>query len=416
MTPASVLVALGCVPLAAVGVPLLFLLLQVVSACRGRAEDSPDDEAAPAAPGAQPGMGRAVRTAVLVPAHDEAGAIEAHVRALRAQMAPADRLLVVADNCHDDTAARARDGGAEVIERRDEQRRGKGYALDAGVRHLQATGAPEVIVFVDADCRLQPGALDRLAQRAMETGRPVQALYLMEPPPGAGVRHRLAAFAWRFANLVRARGQARLGGPCLLTGSGMALPWPLLSRVSLATGHLVEDKKLGVELHRAGASPVFEAAAVVRSEFPLQADASRQQRSRWQQGQFDLLREFVAPLLKTAIRHGDRRSALLAMDLLVPPLSLLFMLMVAVVLPIGLVAAFFAGYAPAATLAAGSAALWLVFAVVILLAWHRFGRAVISGRELLRAPLYALRALPIYLDVLRGRRAGWVRTRRSNEP
>ena len=53
-----------------------------------------------------------------------------------------DRLLVIADNCEDDTAIVAATAGAEVIERHDLARRGKGYALESGLRHL-GSAAPE---------------------------------------------------------------------------------------------------------------------------------------------------------------------------------------------------------------------------------------------------------------------------------
>ncbi|MFX5714032.1 glycosyltransferase, partial [Acinetobacter baumannii] len=54
------------------------------------------------------------RIAVLVPAHNEAGGIAEVIAGIRAQLAQGDRVLVVADNCSDDTAAIARAAGAEV--------------------------------------------------------------------------------------------------------------------------------------------------------------------------------------------------------------------------------------------------------------------------------------------------------------
>src|SRR5687767_11958510 len=57
--------------------------------------------------------------AVLIPAHDEGAGIGRPIAALRPQLADGDRLIVVADNCSDGTAAAARDAGAEVIERHD---------------------------------------------------------------------------------------------------------------------------------------------------------------------------------------------------------------------------------------------------------------------------------------------------------
>src|SRR6185369_9762676 len=72
---------------------------------------------------------RPFKLAVLMPAHDEELGIAGTVRALSAELAPGDRLLVVADNCSDRTAELARAAGAEVVERRDAERRGKGHAL-----------------------------------------------------------------------------------------------------------------------------------------------------------------------------------------------------------------------------------------------------------------------------------------------
>ena len=44
---------------------------------------------------------------------------------------------MVADNCSDDTAEIARTAGVDVVVRHDPERRGKGYALEFGVRQLR---------------------------------------------------------------------------------------------------------------------------------------------------------------------------------------------------------------------------------------------------------------------------------------
>ena len=94
------------------------------------------------------------RLAVLVPAHDEGAVLLQTIADIQMQLRPGDRLLVVADNCADDTAGIARAAGAEVVERHDPDKRGKGYALDFGIRHL-ALDPPEVVIIIDADCRLK---------------------------------------------------------------------------------------------------------------------------------------------------------------------------------------------------------------------------------------------------------------------
>src|SRR5580698_3636168 len=77
---------------------------------------------------------RRSRLAVVMPAHDEESIIAAALRAVMPQLSSTDRVIVVADNCSDQTASIAAAEGAEVIVRSDSIRRGKGYALDFGVR------------------------------------------------------------------------------------------------------------------------------------------------------------------------------------------------------------------------------------------------------------------------------------------
>src|SRR5205807_7460019 len=84
----------------------------------------------------------ALRFEVVVPAHDEEQGIARTVRSLLALDYPAAlrRVVVVADNCTDGTAARARAVGAEVLVRDEPSRRGKGHALAHAFEHGLRTG------------------------------------------------------------------------------------------------------------------------------------------------------------------------------------------------------------------------------------------------------------------------------------
>ena len=144
-------------------------------------------------------------------------------------------MLVVADNCTDDTAAVARLSGAEVVDRQDSERIGKGYALDWGLGHLDKD-PPDVVVMIDADCRLAEGSIGRLTGACSMTKRPVQALYLMTVPDGSQINKQIAAFAWRVKNWVRPLGLGGLGLPCQMVGTGMAFPWSVIRTADLASG------------------------------------------------------------------------------------------------------------------------------------------------------------------------------------
>jgi cellulose synthase/poly-beta-1,6-N-acetylglucosamine synthase-like glycosyltransferase len=355
---------------------------------------------------------RSANVAVLIPAHNEAAGIGPTLHNVHAQLRTGDRLLVVADNCNDETAAVARRTGAEVIERSHATLRGKGYALDFGVRHL-VTRPPSIVVIVDADCLLDPGAIDALVQACMLSGRPAQALYEMTTPAGAGLRARVSAFAWRVRNRVRPLGWLRIGAPCQLMGTGMAFPFDLLRDAPLASGNIVEDVQLGVDLARRGAPPLFVPHARVASEFPAADDAAAAQRRRWEHGNLALMLRHGPRLLVAALLRADARLLAMAADLMVPPLALLVQLQAGLLMigALGWVLGW-TGALPAA-LSAGALA---VLAVAIGAAWHSAGRDVITWRELLfTAPSYALRKLPMYFAFLWKRESNWVRAKRENE-
>lgn len=350
------------------------------------------------------------RVAVLVPAHDEAAIIRATLASITPQLLAGDRLLVVADNCTDDTARLAREGGAEVVERFDTLRRGKGYALDFGVRHL-AEQPPEVVIVVDADCQVGEGAIDCLARRYHQVKRPVQALYLMRAPAGSGLKVQVAEFAWRVKNLVRPRGWARLGLPCQLMGAGMAFGWHDLALINLANGHLVEDVKLGLDLCQQGKPPVFCPEALVTSQFPASQQGMNSQRTRWEHGHLGLM---LADAPKRALAAiSQRNGSLLAMtlDLLVPPLALLVLALLGLNLVTWLVY-LLSGHATPAWIALAALAM---LALAVVLAWARFCRELIPFSVLLYAPFYAARKIPLYLGFLIKRQVEWVRSKRDDD-
>lgn len=347
---------------------------------------------------------------VLVPAHDEAGVVGDTVRALRAGLGPRGRVLVVADNCTDGTAAEARDAGAEVTERVDPDRRGKGYAISHGVSQL-ADDPPDAVVVVDADCATTPGGLDRLAARAVEGDRPVQARYLLEAPPGASSARRISAFAVRVKNHLRLRGAERLGVPSVLTGSGMAFPWARLRDAPATRGEIVEDLVLGLELAARGAPPAFEEDVIVTSPLPLGGDAATKQRQRWEHGYLGALGRHAPRLVAAAVRRRDPRLLGAALDLAVPPLVLL----------VGGLAAGAAVSGACAATGLGTPAPFLLFtgsAVVVVGAtgalWWRFARDTLPASDLAGALAYLGEKLPLYGALVRGRRERqWVRTARD---
>ena len=348
------------------------------------------------------------RVAVMVPAHNESVHILPTLRCLQGQLNAGDRLVVIADNCQDDTASLARQAGAVVIERHNADLRGKGYALACGVDALRAD-PPDLVVVVDADCTVSDQGIAKVAAHCQATQNPVQMLDLMLAPQGAGLRIRVLEFAWRVKNYIRPLGAYRLGGACHLMGTGMAIPWQLIATARLATGHITEDMKLGVDMALRGHPTQFFKDAQVSSLFPTDPAVARAQKSRWEHGHLRTLTEELPRLLLAVLRTGRMPLFVLALDLLIPPLALYF-LMLAVMVPLGLAAGLL--WPGAQELAMVMAGTVMAFAWAIGLAWWRYGKDLLSLRELVSTPLYALWKIPVYVAYVVRKRSGWVRTQR----
>lgn len=327
------------------------------------------------------------------------------------QVQKEDRVIVVADNCDDSTSSIARQHGAEVIERNDSHRRGKGYALDFGMRHLEKN-APGIVVMMDADCHIHDGALEALANQVTQTGKPAQAVYLLERPSRPGPKDLVSALAFMVKNLVRPSGLGRLGLPCLLTGTGMAFPWSIIRRAKLASGNIVEDMQLGLDLALAGHAPQFCEHAMVTGKLPEQRRAAVSQRTRWEHGHLQTLFTQVPRLLKGAVSRRSFSAFALALELAVPPLSLLVMLFIAAIGAAFLAARYGATWIAPYMLVGGGAMVILCIAA----AWLKFGRKHLPLMSLLAAPFYVIWKIPLYLTFIFKPQKEWVRTDRATAP
>lgn len=347
------------------------------------------------------------RTALLVPAHNEQAIIRRCLDATRAAVAAGTRILVVAHNCTDATAGEAMAAGVEVapLDRPDE--RGKGYALAYGRERLE-TSPPDVVVVLDADCIPEPGAIERLADTAQRHGCAVQAAYLFRNEATDPPVVQISNFAVVVKNLVRQRGCARLGASPFLVGSGMAFPWPLFAALPLATGDLVEDLALSIDLVRAGRAIRFENQARIWST-PGTLDGTRTQRARWEAGYIGTAWRLGPGLVRDGLR-GRWGALWTALHIAVPPLT---MLVATNILTVGLltIAVPMGGsLSIAVTAAVLASALFLAVAA----AWITEGRSVLSGRALARLPTYLAWKIALYAGLARRReRASWIRTERT---
>lgn len=378
--------------------PVVILLIETLCALKAREGVGPIEGHRP----------RGFRVAVLIPAHDEEHGIAATASGIVRQLTSSDRCIVVADNCTDATAKRARATGVETIIRTDPQRRGKGYALDFGVQYL-ANDPPNMVVIVDADCRLGPQTIDALAVCVVRNRRPSQAFNVVLLPPNPDTKRRIAGFSWILKNHVRPAGLAALGLPCQLMGTGMAIPWEAIVSIDLASGDTVEDVRMGLDLAAAGFAPIFCPEACVESDFPPTERGIAIQRERWESGSLRMTFKVAPVMFLRGLLTLNLPLAAMAADLMVPPLIMLLL-----ALMVGLVLSSILAIAGGAILPAMifcSSMLMLTLALII--AWVRFGRNVLLAQDIFTLPGLSFRKLGQYATMWRGRGAGWIRTDRK---
>lgn len=306
MTPAEALLLALAVPVAG---PIAYLVLLTLLSQRLRAPD-------PTAP--------CLRFEVVVPAHDEAAGIEATVASLLAMDYPRALygVIVVADNCTDDTAARALAAGAGVMVRDDPSLRGKGHALAHAFERILAERRADAIVVVDADTVVSPNLLRAFAARLAAGATAMQAEYAVRNPY-ASWRTLLLAIALGAVHTLRSLARERLRVSAGLRGNGMCFSTALLRGVPHRAFSVVEDLEYGIRLGEAGYRVHYAHEAHVYGEMPAGKRAGATQRRRWETGRRDMARACAPALLWRGISRCDPVLLDLAMDLLVPPLATL---------------------------------------------------------------------------------------------
>lgn len=346
-------------------------------------------------------------TVVLVPAHNESSNIQRTLSSITLELNSPKQIVVIADNCNDNTAELARQMGVTVLERYNEEKRGKGYAMDFGLHYLEAN-PPETVVMIDADCVVQKNTINQITRLAWSEQKPAQATYIMDVPINPTPKDTVSALAIIIKNSVRQFGLSKLHLPCLLTGSGMAFPWEILTKVSLANSKTTDDMQLGIDLAIAGYPPLHCHSGKVIGRL-MERKFATSQRSRWEHGHLDTLLTETPRLIKEAIIQKRFNLFTLALELAVPPLSLLMLLWggvtgMAVLVGIGwqnwwglMISGISGG----------------ILGISLFLAWYNFARKDYPFKDLLSIPLYILWKIPMYFVFFIRPQRDWSKTERD---
>ena len=250
------------------------------------------------------------RLAILVPAHNEELLIERCVGSLMAMTRTNVEfdVIVIADNCDDSTALRARGAGAQVLERQDPGSPGKPQALRWALNQLPLPDY-DAVVIIDADSVVVPNYADALATHAPLREKAVQSYN--------GVANHTTSWLSRLAGLlitVRYEGQFLQKGRAHLNcplANGMLMGTSVLTRFGWPAESLTENWEVYARFTVGGVPIAYAPKARLGSQQAEGLSESSVQRSRWQAGRWQVLRNYAGPLLRSpAIGWRQKLDAL----------------------------------------------------------------------------------------------------------
>lgn len=261
---------------------------------------------------------------IVIPAHDERVGIAQTVQSCKAQDYPTDRfsVLVIADNCTDETAEIAQSEGAEVVVRQTPDKRTKGYALEYLIERLQESGRFDqfdALVVIDADTVASADLLRKFDAKIRQGHDWIQCYYTVANAD-ASWRTRLMTYAFSLINGVAPFGMFKLGLSSPLNGNGMCFTTRGLRRIPWKAYGLVEDYEFSWIVRMAGERIAFLPDAAVKATMLEEGGlAAANQRRRWEFGRKELKKRLFGEVIRNR-RMGFMERLASAVELKTPPM------------------------------------------------------------------------------------------------
>lgn len=236
-----------------------------------------------------------VTVTVLIPAHNEEASLPVTIASLQTQSHRPDRIIVVADNCTDNTVALARQAGVEVMESVGNAKKKAGALNQALKRLLPDQGNNDVVMVMDADTSLDDGFLAAAVSRFTDDRALMAVGGLFYGEEGHGVLGQFQRNEYiRYGREIR----RRRGRVFVLTGTASMFRPRALRVVAEQRGDslpgnrgdvydtvaLTEDNELTIALKSLGALMISPAQCTVITELMPSWRTLWSQRLRWQRG------------------------------------------------------------------------------------------------------------------------------------
>ena len=241
----------------------------------------------------------------IIPAHNEEAVIVNLIESLKKQNYPKDLLdiYVIADNCTDQTAKIAKEHGAIVYERIDEEHKTKGYAMNWFLnKMIQKNADYDAFCVFDADNIVDEDFMKNMNKKLCQGEDIVQGYRDIKNPTDSWVSAGYAIFYWtmnRFYHLAR----YNLGLSPLINGTGFMVRFDLIKKEGWNTKTLTEDIEFSLKNIIKGRKIGCAIDAKVYDEQPIGFRQSWSQRSRWTVGHLQCMKYYTTDLVKSVKEH-----------------------------------------------------------------------------------------------------------------
>ena len=240
-----------------------------------------------------------IKLAVIIPAHNEEQGISNTLESIMLCENPPDKkdIVVIVDNCTDNTASIANNFGVTVLMRNDDTKRGKGFALNYAFNNLLESCDHDGFVVVDADTYVDKNIFNEFRVLFGGGGDAGQALNKVKNPE-VSVRTRLMNISFMAFDMLRPLARSNAGLSVGIHGNGFGLSRATVLEVPYSAFSIVEDLEYHLRLIRSGKVVRLLMNTAVRSDTPIGVAEAKSQRERWDGGRFVMCRELVPQLLK----------------------------------------------------------------------------------------------------------------------
>lgn len=246
--------------------------------------------------------------AVIVSARNESDVIEEFIHTVDLQDYPSDLIdvYVIADNCSDDTAQKARIAGAHVYERFDNKKVGKGYALDFLFKILRSKKTKYDGYFIfDADNLLSRNYISEMNK---VFNRKYKIVTSYRNSKNYDSNWISAGYSLWFLRESKYLNYARmlLNNSCAVSGTGFLISSEIIDKNNGWKYHLLtEDIEFTIDSIINGEKIGYCNSACFYDEQPTSFRDSWNQRMRWSKGFYQVFFKYGYNLFKSIFKNKD---------------------------------------------------------------------------------------------------------------